>query len=87
MGLAPLGYEVWTRHLRHSPLDPSWPDRDRFVLSAGHGCMLLYALLGATYAFVRETKTWIASTGHPDGLERRTAERRPPAGSGVDGEA
>ena len=48
MGLAPLGYEVWTRHLRHNPLDPTWPDRDRFVLSLGHGSMLLYSLLYLT---------------------------------------
>jgi transketolase len=45
MGLAPLAYLLWTRHLRYDPQDPSWPNRDRFVLSAGHASALLYALL------------------------------------------
>jgi transketolase len=45
MGLAPLAYLLWTRHLRFDPLNPAWPDRDRFVLSAGHASALLYALL------------------------------------------
>ncbi len=48
MALAPLGYIVWTRHLRHNPNDPAWPDRDRFILSAGHASMLLYSLLHLT---------------------------------------
>ena len=45
MGMAPVAYTLWRRHLRYDVRDPSWPNRDRFVLSAGHGCMLLYALL------------------------------------------
>jgi transketolase len=45
MGGAAMAYSLWTRHLKHSPDHPDWPDRDRFVLSAGHGSMLLYALL------------------------------------------
>ncbi|MEE8581652.1 MAG: transketolase [Myxococcota bacterium] len=45
MGLAPAAFELWDRHLRFDPSDPSWPLRDRFVLSAGHASMLLYALL------------------------------------------
>ncbi len=45
LGAAPMAYALWTRHLRHNPENPAWPDRDRFVLSAGHGSMLLYALL------------------------------------------
>ncbi len=48
MGAAPMAYVLWTRFLRHAPHDPSWPDRDRFVLSAGHGSMLLYSLLYLT---------------------------------------
>jgi len=48
MGMAGPAYVLWTRHLKHNPADPSWPDRDRFVLSAGHGSMLLYALLHLT---------------------------------------
>lgn len=48
MGMAPAAYVLWTRHLRHNPRNPQWPNRDRFVLSAGHGCMLLYSLLHLT---------------------------------------
>jgi transketolase len=45
MAMAPVAYLLYTRYLRHNPSDPAWPDRDRFVLSAGHGSMLLYSLL------------------------------------------
>src|ERR671938_2070691 len=45
MALAPAAYLLYTRFMRHNPRDPEWPDRDRFVLSAGHGSMLLYAAL------------------------------------------
>ncbi len=45
MGAAPMAWTLFSRHLRHDPEDPSWPDRDRFVLSAGHGSALLYAML------------------------------------------
>ena len=45
LGAAPVAWTLWSRHLRHDPADPRWPDRDRFVLSAGHGSALLYALL------------------------------------------
>ena len=45
MGAAAMAFVLWTRFLRHNPADPRWPDRDRFLLSAGHGSMLLYALL------------------------------------------
>ncbi|MER3486725.1 MAG: transketolase, partial [Chloroflexota bacterium] len=48
MGAAPMAYVLWTEYLKHNPRNPSWPDRDRFVLSAGHGSMLLYALLYLT---------------------------------------
>jgi transketolase len=48
MGTAAMAYVLWTRHLKFNPADPSWPDRDRFVLSAGHGSMLLYSLLHLT---------------------------------------
>ena len=48
MGAAAMAYVLWTRHLRHNPADPQWPGRDRFVLSAGHGSMLLYSLLHLT---------------------------------------
>ena len=45
LGAARLAYVLWTRHLRHNPKNPEWPDRDRFVLSGGHGSVLLYSLL------------------------------------------
>jgi transketolase len=48
MGMAEMAQALWTRHLRHNPADPTWPDRDRFVLSNGHASMLLYALLHLT---------------------------------------
>jgi len=48
MGCAALAYTIWTRHLRHNPRNPAWPNRDRFILSGGHGCALLYALLHLT---------------------------------------
>jgi hypothetical protein len=48
MGNAAVAFVLWTRFLKHSPQDPSWPDRDRFVLSPGHGSMLLYSLLHLT---------------------------------------
>src|SRR6266542_6031284 len=48
LGAAPMAYILWQKHLKHNPRDPEWPDRDRFVLSAGHGCMLLYCLLHLT---------------------------------------
>ena len=48
MGAAAMAYVLWTRFLTHHPTNPSWPNRDRFILSAGHGCMLLYSLLHLT---------------------------------------
>ena len=45
MGSAPMTYTLWAEHLKHNPKDPAWADRDRFVLSAGHGSMLLYSML------------------------------------------
>ncbi len=48
MGAAPLAFALWQRHLRHNPKNPKWFNRDRFILSAGHGSMLLYSLLHLT---------------------------------------
>ena len=45
MALAPIAYVLFTRHMHHNPADPTWPNRDRFVLSAGHASMLLYSAL------------------------------------------
>lgn len=72
MGAAPLAYVLWTKHLRHNPKDPKWPDRDRFVLSAGHGSALLYCLLHLTgYDLTMEDlkafRQWGSRTpGHPE---------------------
>src|SRR5690606_24189716 len=48
MGMADIAEVLWSKHLKHDPADPRWPDRDRFVLSNGHASMLLYALLHLT---------------------------------------
>src|SRR5258707_3259557 len=48
MGMAEIALVLWQRHLKHNPANPAWPDRDRFVLSNGHGSMLLYSLLHLT---------------------------------------
>jgi transketolase len=72
MGAAPMAYVLWTHFLKHNPKDPDWPDRDRFVLSAGHGSMLLYALLYLTgYPMpleeIRRFRQWGSITaGHPE---------------------
>jgi len=72
MGAAPMAYVLWTRHLKHNPADPSWPDRDRFILSAGHGSMLLYALLHLTgydlsMEELKNFRQWESRTpGHPE---------------------
>jgi transketolase len=90
MALAPVAYVLWTRHLRHHPGAPSWPDRDRFVLSCGHASMLLYSLLhlsgyGLTLDDIRDFRQWNSSTpGHPErghtaGVETTTG----PLGQGV----
>ena len=72
MGAAPMAYVLWTKHLAFAPKAPDWPDRDRFVLSAGHGSMLLYALLhlagyDLTLDEIRNFRQWGSRTaGHPE---------------------
>ena len=72
MGLAPVGYVLWTRHMRHNPADPTWIGRDRFVLSAGHASMLLYGLLhltgyDVTLEDIAQFRQWGSRTpGHPE---------------------
>ena len=72
LGAAPMAYVLWDRFLKHNPLHPQWPDRDRFVLSAGHGSALLYALLH-TFGYdlpiseVKKFRQWESMTpGHPE---------------------
>ena len=72
MGAAAMAYVLWTRHLRFDPKDPSWPARDRFILSAGHGSMLLYALAHLTgfdlpMEELKRFRQWGSRTpGHPE---------------------
>jgi transketolase len=72
MGLAPLAYRLFTRHLRHDPAHPDWPDRDRFVLSGGHASMLLYASLhlsgyDLSIEDLKQFRQWGSRTpGHPE---------------------
>jgi transketolase len=90
MALAPLGYTIFERFLRANPNDPEWPDRDRFVLSCGHACMLQYALLHLVgydlgIADLEQFRQWGSRTpGHPErghtpGVEVATG----PLGQGV----
>ena len=90
MGAAAPAYVLWTRFLRHNPSDPGWPDRDRFVLSAGHGSMLLYSLLHLTgydlpMEQIKQFRQWGSLTpGHPEshltkGVEATTG----PLGQGM----
>ncbi len=72
MGAATVAYVLWTRFLKHNPANPDWPDRDRFVLSAGHGSMLLYSLLHLTgydlsLEELKNFRQWGSKTpGHPE---------------------
>jgi transketolase len=90
MGLAGAGYVLWTRIMKHNPLNPDWPDRDRFVLSGGHASMLLYSLLHLTgYDLslddIKNFRQWGSKTpGHPEyghtpGVETTTG----PLGQGI----
>ncbi|WP_404450151.1 transketolase [Sutcliffiella horikoshii] len=72
MGAAPMGYSLWTRFMNHNPKNPNWFNRDRFVLSAGHGSMLLYSLLhlggyDVSMNDLKEFRQWGSKTpGHPE---------------------
>ncbi len=89
LGAAPMAYVLWTRFLKHNPRDPKWVDRDRFVLSAGHGSMLLYALLYLTGYDVslddlKQFRQWGSITpGHPEaGLTPGVETTTGPLGQG-----
>ncbi|MFP3919771.1 transketolase [Lysinibacillus telephonicus] len=90
MGAAPMAYTLWTKQLRHNPQNPKWYNRDRFVLSAGHGSMLLYSLLhlggyGLDMEEIKNFRQWGSKTpGHPEyghtvGVEATTG----PLGQGI----
>ncbi len=75
LGAAPMAYVLWKHHLKHAPSQPSWPDRDRFILSAGHGSMLLYSLLHLSgYELTLDDlksfrKLGSKTPGHPESFE------------------
>jgi len=94
MGAAPMAYVLWTRLLRHNPRHPKWPDRDRFVLSAGHASALLYSLLHLTgydlsIEELKRFRQWGSKTpGHPEhgetpGVESTTGPLGQGFGNGV----
>lgn len=94
MGTAPMAYVLWTEFLRHNPKNPGWMNRDRFVLSAGHGSMLLYALLHLTgydlsLEDIKSFRQWGSKTpGHPEfgltpGVETTTGPLGQGFGNGV----
>jgi transketolase len=90
LGAAPMAYVLWSRYLKHNPRDPEWPDRDRFVLSAGHGCMLWYCLLYLTGYDVslddlKAFRQWGSRTpGHPEyGLTPGVEATTGPLGQGT----
>ncbi len=89
MGAAAMAYTLWTRHLRHNPLNPSWPNRDRFILSGGHGSALLYSLLHLTgydlsLEELKQFRQWGSRTpGHPEvGLTPGVETTTGPLGQG-----
>ncbi len=90
LGAAPMAYELWANHMNHNPADPNWPNRDRFVLSGGHGSMLLYSLLhlfgyGISMEDIKDFRQLGSKTpGHPEyghttGVEATTG----PLGAGM----
>jgi transketolase len=94
LGAAPMAYVLWTRFLKHNPANPAWFDRDRFVLSPGHGSMLLYALLHLTgydlpLEQIKQFRQWGSRTpGHPErgitpGVEVTTGPLGQGFGNGV----
>ena len=94
MGTAAMAYTLWTKYLKHNPKNPQWLDRDRFVLSAGHGSMLLYSLLHLTgYDLpldeLKRFRQWGSKTpGHPErghtvGVEVATGPLGQGFGNGV----
>ncbi len=90
MGTAPIGYILWTKYLRHNPKNPKWENRDRFVLSAGHGSMLLYSLLHLTgyQVSIDDLKSFrqfgSKTPGHPEyGLTPGVETTTGPLGQGL----
>ena len=89
MGTAAIAYVLWMEHLKHNPQNPAWPDRDRFILSGGHGSMLLYSLLHLTgydlsLEEIKNFRQWNSRTpGHPEfGLTPGVETTTGPLGQG-----
>src|SRR5205085_1633893 len=90
MALAPVAYVLWDRYMRHNPRNPQWPNRDRFVLSAGHASMLLYGMLHISgydlpLEEIKRFRQWESKTpGHPEyGLTAGVETTTGPLGQGV----
>ncbi len=91
MGAAPMAFVLWDRFMRYNPKNPKWFNRDRFVLSAGHGCMLQYALLhltgydSVTIDDIKQFRQWGSKTpGHPENFETLGVEvTTGPLGQGI----
>ncbi|MFM7219649.1 MAG: transketolase, partial [Nodosilinea sp.] len=91
MGAAPMAFVLWDQFMRFNPKNPQWFNRDRFVLSAGHGCMLQYALLyltgydSVTLEDIKQFRQWGARTpGHPENFETQGVEvTTGPLGQGI----
>src|SRR3977135_2601540 len=90
LGAAPMAYVLWTKFMRYNPRNPKWENRDRFLLSAGHGCMLLYSLLyltGYDLALdeIKNFRQWGSKTpGHPEhGLTPGVETTTGPLGQGM----
>jgi len=90
MGMAPAAYVLWTKHMKYNPANPGWETRDRFVLSAGHGCVLLYSLLYLTgfnipLDEIKNFRQWGSKTpGHPEYAPQRGVEvTTGPLGQGI----
>jgi transketolase len=89
MALAPLAWVLWQRHLRVDPADPAWPDRDRFVLSCGHACMLMYATLylsgfDLSLDELKQFRQWGSRTpGHVEHVTPGVEVTTGPLGQGV----
>ena len=90
MGMADAAVVLWTRFIKHNPADPLWPDRDRFILSAGHGSMLLYSLLHLSgydlpLSQLQAFRQWGSQTpGHPEyGLTPGVETTTGPLGQGI----
>ena len=91
MGAAPMSFVLWDKFIRHNPKNPKWFNRDRFVLSAGHGCMLQYAMLyltgydSVTMDDIKQFRQWGSTTpGHPENFETPGIEvTTGPLGQGI----